>query len=74
MQQDFAHLAVDRQVEKDDLVDPVVVVLVMWIILVIPFGLAGIRIARENAVGPFVVARSLLLIPRPRIGGPRRAG
>ena len=41
----------------------------MRVILQRPFGLAGIGIAREQRRGPFVVARTLLLVPRARIAG-----
>ena len=64
MQQHLAHFAIDRHVEQNDLVDAVVIVLVMWIILIVPLRRAGIRVACENAVGPFIVARPLFLVPR----------
>ena len=69
MQQHLARLAVHIHVDQDLLVDPVVVVLVMRVILQCPFGGAGIGIAREQRRGPFVVARTLLLVPRARIAG-----
>src|ERR1700733_7796161 len=69
MQEHLARVAVHSHVDQDLLVDPVVIVLVMRVILQRPFGGPGIGIAREQRRGPFVVARTLLLIPGARIAG-----
>src|ERR1700744_4815151 len=69
MQQHLARGAVDRPVDQDLLVDPIVIVLVMRVILQRPFGGAGIGIACEQRRSPFVVARTLLLVPWARIAG-----
>src|ERR1700733_2435536 len=69
MHQHLARLAIHIHVDQNLLVDSVVVVLVMRVILQRPFGGAGIGITREQRRGPFVVAWTLLLVPRTRIGG-----
>src|ERR1700722_11638577 len=69
MQQYLARVAAHSHVDQDLLVDPVVVVLVVRVILQRPFGGAGIGIACEQRRGPFVVAWTLLLVPRARIAG-----
>src|ERR1700751_5313798 len=70
MQQHLAWIAVHGHVDQDLLVDPVIVVLVMRVKLQPPSGGAGVGIARKQRRRPFVVARTLFLIPRARIAGP----
>ena len=52
------------------LVHAVVIEKVVRAELVEPVRFAGIRVARENSRGPFVVAGPLLGIPRAGIAGP----
>ena len=48
MDQDFARLPIDREIEQDVLVDSVVVEEVVRTVLIEPDRFAGIDIAREN--------------------------
>ena len=59
MDEHLLHLAVERHVEQDLLVDAVIVVLIVRGILVVPTRRAGRGVARKDARRPFVVARAL---------------
>ena len=61
--------ATDRQIDHDILVRSVKVVGVVRCDLISPDRLARAGPARENRGRPFVVARSRLMVPRPRVGG-----
>jgi len=67
MRQNFTRFPVDVQIQQDVLVDTVIIVLVVRIELVRPNGFSGLRMARKDAGSPFVVARPLLRISRPRV-------
>ena len=65
----LAWLAVPAHVEQHLLVDAVIVVEIVWVPLVEPACGAGVRIARENARRPLVVAGPEIGIPRAGIAG-----
>lgn len=64
----LAQLAGDRHVEQDELVDRVVVEQIVRHRVIEPACVARVGVAREDAVGPLVVACSLMLVPGPGIG------
>ena len=63
----LARAAADRKVREHRLVDAVVIPEVVRRHLIEPDRFAGIGVAREDAGGPLVVARTLLVIPRTRV-------
>src|SRR5207237_9011526 len=65
----LAGFAAVIEIDENARVDSVVIVQIVRRPLVKPARLPGIKIARENARGPFVVARTLVGIPRPGISG-----
>src|SRR5690242_4742480 len=69
MNENFASLSLDRKVQQDILVDPVVIVEIVGTQLIKPDRLAGIGIARENPGRKFIVAGTSFGIPRARIRG-----
>lgn len=68
VQQRLAQLAVDRQINQHHFIDAVPIIEIVRIPLEEPARLAGIQIAREDAAGLFVVAGTLLRVPRAGIG------
>ena len=63
VEQGFAHLALDLDVDEDHFVDPVIVPFVMGGHLIDPLGHAGIHVAGEDSHRPPVVARALHRVP-----------
>src|SRR5205807_5963504 len=70
MDQNFTRLSVDRKVEKNVLVDRIVVVEIVRAELVIPDGFAANDIAGEYAGGEFIIAGTSVRIPGAGIGRP----
>src|SRR5262249_51706499 len=67
MRESFSRLALERDVDEDHFVDTVVVPPIVRRLLKRPLRLPRIRVAREDRHRPFVVAGTLIGIPRSRI-------
>ncbi len=66
--QHLAVAAADLGVQEHVLVDPVIVIQIVWVELIEPLRRPGVCVSREDAGGPLVVSRSLVRVPRTRIG------
>src|SRR5512142_32048 len=69
MDEDFARLTVDIEIEQDVLVDLVIVPEIVGIYRISPLRGTGVGVAREDRRGPEIVAGALIGIPRAWIGG-----
>ena len=68
MNQDFAQLSIDGQIEQNVFVHAIVVVIVVRIDLIGPNGFAGFRTPRKYSASPLVVSGTLVGIPGTGIG------
>src|SRR5438552_8040119 len=69
MKQNFARLAPYRQVKENVLIHPVIIVIIVRSHLIGPYGLTCFRATSKQGRRPFVVAWTLVWIPRTRIAG-----